>query len=185
MSELKSKRQMLADLWKRHVPDKNLYETLESGRRSVVRRVFQRRDAPEWAFYDCCWCTSPMAVCYNHQFVLYGHDGVRRYIEDRNGFHQALRQGNVSSSSTEVLKDILTEYLNLTSPEVMDLLCTETACRVDVMDECDAAFRSLWSEFRAKRGNIFHRDTGVYLPMCCRFPQSNLYIAFREAHKGA
>lgn len=83
---------------------------------------------------------------------------------------------------------ILSEYLDQTAQttdEAIRLACMETVCRVDVMDEMDAAFRTLWWSFRSQLGVIFRRETGLILPACCRFPRSNLYSAYRDCHRQA
>lgn len=73
---------VLEDLWARHITEKNEYVQGSDGRRIVRRRVFQRRDAPGWA-WDCChYCLSPGVVCREHQFELRGNDGVDRYVKE-------------------------------------------------------------------------------------------------------
>lgn len=185
----------LNELWARHVPDKNIYGVTNAGRRVVVARVFQRKSAPMWAFYDCESCVRNDVICSRHQFVIHGHYGVQRYVED--GYYwrdceypimpRAPRRNRARKPSAEEtaaeLSRILTDVLKLNSPELDDLLRSEVSLRVDIQDEHEAFHRSLWKSFRSEMGHIFHRETGVHLPICCRFPQSNLYAAFREAHR--
>ena len=63
-----------------------------------------------------------------------------------------------------------------------DLCCMETSLRADLMADSDAIHRSLWFAFRSDLRSIFLKETGVHLPICCRFPSSALYKAFREHH---
>lgn len=181
MATSKERNRFLEELWARHVPDKNTYNRTASGRTVVTRRVFQRLTAPAWAFYDCRYCVDPDAVCHRHQFVLFGYDGIRRYVEawERGRFQ------NRTPSSMDVTETQdetgLMDCLRLEeTPD--ELFRAETADRVDVMDAYNEALRAMWWEFRRCRGDIFYRDTGVYLPPVVRFPQSNLYRAFRESH---
>lgn len=76
-----SARAVWNDLWSRHVPDKTTYGEITDGRRVVQRRVFQRQDAPKWAFFECPYCVRMDTVCRNHQFELRGPHGVTRYID--------------------------------------------------------------------------------------------------------
>lgn len=177
---VKERNLFLEELWARHVPDKNVYELSQSGRKQVVRRVFQRHSAPVWAFYDCRYCVDPDIVCRKHQFVIFGHDGVRRYVESWEQGRFARRRPSVVRPE-EPLTKIMVDYLQIQDGPHR-LANEETADRADIIDECFADFRSLWYEFRLCRGDIFLRDTGVHLPVCVRFPQSNLYRAFRENH---
>lgn len=80
---------------------------------------------------------------------------------------------------------VLTQYLinQAVVPGSEDLCCMETALRVDIVDECDALYRLCWNQFRADLSALFHRETGLYLPPCCRFPRSNLYLAYRQSHQ--
>jgi len=191
-----TKRGILDELWARHVPDKNLYQTTDAGRRFVVARVFQRKSAPMWAFFDCETCVRNDVVCSRHQFVIYGHHGVQQYVE--NGYYwrdtdfppmprpprrNRGRSSTASNTSVETLSRILTDTLNLKPDFLDDLLRSEVSLRVDIMDEHDADHRALWRSFRSDLGEIFLRETGIHLPPCSRFPQGNLYTAFREAHR--
>lgn len=186
---------VLNELWARHVPDKNVYGTSSGGRKIVVAWVFQRKSAPMWAFYDCESCVRNDVVCGRHQFIIRGHHGVQRYIEDgyywRDCEHPMMprppRRNRANAVTSEEaaadLSRILTEVLRLNSPELDDLMRSEVSLRVDIQDEHEAFHRSLWRSFRSELAAIFHRETGVHLPPCSRFPQSNLYAAFREAHR--
>lgn len=74
--------EVLEDLWARHVTEKNEYVAGSDGRRIVRRRVFQRRDAPEWTWDNCHYCLSSGVVCREHQFELRGIDGIERYVKE-------------------------------------------------------------------------------------------------------
>lgn len=78
MALLPTRKEVLKDLWSRHVPDKNVYG--DDGR--VVSRVFQRYDSPEDAFFDCYFCITPGVVCRWHQIELRGRLGIRWYVDD-------------------------------------------------------------------------------------------------------
>jgi len=154
------------DLWARHVPDKNLYTEIEPGRSVAIYRVFMKEKAPVWAFYDCVHCVDTNAVCRAHQFALHGHDGVRRHV---NRLVRQRRTDTVRQSNDVVLWSL-------------DILSEETALRADIIDEHNEEFTVMWRAFRHGRNTIFYRDTGLTLPICCRFPKSNLYQAYRDAH---
>lgn len=185
---------ILDDLWARHVPDKNVYHTTDAGRRIVVARVFQRKNAPMWAFYKCPTCVRIEVVCSRHQFVIHGQHGVHQYVRDGYYWRDSItecpmprptRRNRVrrQPDPVETLTNLLTDSLNLSPDAVDELLSSEVSLRVDIMDEHDADHRALWQAFRSDLATIFHRETGIHLPICSRFPRSNLYRAFRECHE--
>lgn len=84
---------------------------------------------------------------------------------------------------TDVLRPYRRVYNRPLDPTLREaLLSEETAARVDVMDEWRCAYNELWRRFRVSFCVVFHRDTGVYLPLCYRIPPSNLYQFLREHH---
>jgi hypothetical protein len=176
---IQSRRQaFIEDLWRRNVPDKTTRLQLKGGQIIVTRRVFQKKSAPVWAFYDCTRCRDIDFVCKKHQFALFGHDGVRHYVDTwtRNSGQEMMLSNlmdslKVDEEDEEVVK------------ECTNLLCEETGDRADVMDEYMAETRKLFNQFRLRRGEVFYRDTGIHLPICCKFPQSNLYRAYRDYHQ--
>lgn len=168
-----SRQAFLEDLWKRNVPDKTQRLELRNGQNMVTKRVFQKKSAPR-AILTCDQCKHPKFVCRKHQFSLFGHDGVRRYVDA--WYHHRQPEPRLS--------DVMAS-LNLQSDEADDLERQETADRVDVMDEYFAKSRELFNQFRLRRGELFYRDTGIQLPICCKFPQSNLYRAYRDYHQHA
>lgn len=176
-----TRQAFLEDLWRRNVPDKTVRLELKNGQTIVTKRVFQKKTAPKWAFYDCTVCRRVDAVCRKHQFCLVGPNAVRHYVD-------SWLRSRSSSSATDVdttkLSSVLMN-LNLASSVSVDLECQETADRVDVMDEYFAKSRELFNDFRLRRSDVFYRDTGIHLPLCCKFPQSNLYRAYRDYHQHA
>ena len=165
---------IVTNLWARHIPDKNRYDYTKAGRPIVVRRVFQKEKAPLWAYYHCQRCVDNSTVCRKHQFVLYGEDAVRHYVEAQ------IRCLSKVDRMSRILKEVTTATMN---PEQTDeIYAAETADRADLGDEYMLEIRSIWWEFRRCRSEIFHRDTGIHLPLCCKFPRDNLYQAFRDHH---
>lgn len=170
-----SQREAIAtSLWARHVPDKNLYDCTKTGRPVVIRRVFQREKAPMWTFYQCERCVSLYSVCRRHQFVLHGEDGVRHYVES---------QLRCLPKTEEMVKRDVQRHAVLSKEGAYAIRSAETADRVDIMDEYLMDSKALWWEFRRCRSEIFREDTGIHLPICCKFPRDNLYKAFTDHHK--
>jgi hypothetical protein len=71
----------------------------------------------------------------------------------------------------------------LSAEDAYDLQCEETSDRVDIMDEYHTGMRNLFREARRSRAIVFFIDTGRSLPICCKFPKSNLYAALCEHHQ--
>lgn len=97
---------------------------------------------------------------------------------------RALQEDN-SRARNQRASDILTGYLQHEeefASKSAALLCMETALRADLICDSDTDRRSLWFQFRSDLCRIFLKETGVHLPICCRFPSANLYRAFREHH---
>lgn len=96
-------------------------------------------------------------------------------------YHNENRNQRASEILTRVLVQSKGPRLNEEDAEY--IACMETSLRADVVDEWAVMLRSLWCTFRIDLDQVFHRETGVRLPLCCRLPRSNLYRALRETHQ--
>lgn len=87
-------------------------------------------------------------------------------------------------SANRILSRIMRECSpsRLSSEMYHDLACMETSLRADIVSEWLRDYYGLWSCFRSDMGNIFLEETGVPLPLCCRFPRSDLYQMLRRRH---